>query len=103
MVYAYRREGLDELLVNRVGERGPTELVTQDAFENLEEAMKGGEIFTVAQAHGFFLRKGAHYAHLESVGGLLKRRKVKLRPRAVPAREGRGQRAEGFQKSSPRR
>jgi predicted DNA-binding transcriptional regulator YafY len=28
----YRREGLEELLVSRVGERGPTELVTQEAF-----------------------------------------------------------------------
>lgn len=90
-------------MVSRVGERGPTELVTQEAFEELEEAMKGGEISTVAQAHGFLLHRGAHYAHLESVGGLLKRRKVKLRPRAVPAREGRHQRAEGFQKSSPKR
>jgi hypothetical protein len=32
----YRREGLEELLVSRVGERGPTELITQEVFEELE-------------------------------------------------------------------
>lgn len=38
---AYRREGLEELLVSRVHERGPKELVTEEAFGELEEAMKG--------------------------------------------------------------
>jgi predicted DNA-binding transcriptional regulator YafY len=47
----YRKEGLDELLVSRVGERGPTELITQETFRELEEAMKRGEIATGAQAH----------------------------------------------------
>ena len=47
----YRKEGLEELLVSRVGERGPTELVTGEAFRELEEAMKRGEITTIAQAH----------------------------------------------------
>ena len=72
---AYRREGLDERLVSRVNERGPTKLVMQEAFEELEAAMKRGEISTVAQAHEFLSRRGAHYAHPESVGELLKRRK----------------------------
>jgi hypothetical protein len=35
----YRREGLKELLVSRVHERGPTELITEEAFEELKEAM----------------------------------------------------------------
>ncbi len=73
----YRREGLEELLVSRVHERGPTELVTEEAFEELEEleeAMKGGEIATIAQAHRFLLERGVRYAHPESVGGLLRRR-----------------------------
>ncbi len=48
-------EGLEELLVSRVGERGPTELVTEGAFEELEEAMNRGEIATIAQAHRFLL------------------------------------------------
>ncbi len=47
----YREGGLDELLVNRVGERGPKELVTDEAWEELEEAMKKGQIATIAQAH----------------------------------------------------
>jgi len=75
----YRQEGLEELLVSRVGERGPTELVTEEAFEELEEAMKRGEIATIAQAHRFLRQRGVHYAHPESVGALLRRRKVKLK------------------------
>lgn len=35
----YREEGLEELLVSRVHERGPAQLVTQEAFEELEAAM----------------------------------------------------------------
>jgi hypothetical protein len=70
---------LEELLVSRVGKRGPAQLVTKEAFEELEEAMKGGEIATVAQAHRFHLGRGVRYAHPESVGGLLRRRKVKLK------------------------
>jgi transposase len=75
----YRQEGLEELLVSRVGERGLTELVTEETFEELEEAMKRGEIATIAQAHRFLLERGVRYAHPESVGGLLRRRKVKLK------------------------
>src|SRR3712207_9229321 len=36
----YRQEGLEELLVSRVGERGRRELVTEEAWAELEEAMK---------------------------------------------------------------
>lgn len=75
----YRREGLGGLLVSRVGERGPKELVTEEAFSEMEEAMKRGEIATVAQAHRFLLERGVGYTHPESVGGLLRRRKVKLK------------------------
>ena len=81
----YRKEGLEGLLVSRVHERGPTEIVTQEAFEELQEAMKRGEIATIAQAHRFLLRRGVQYAHPESVGGLLRRRKVKLKTGRVPA------------------
>ena len=101
---AYREEGLEELLVSRVGERGPAELVTKEACEELEEAMKRGEIATVAQAHRFLSGRGVRYAHPESVGGLLRRRKVKLktgRPRHEKADEG--EQEEAFKKSSPRR
>ena len=75
----YRRQGLGELLVSRVHERGPSELVSEEAFSEMEEAMKRGEIATVAQAHRFLLSRGVHYSHPESVGGLLRRRKVKLK------------------------
>jgi transposase len=100
---AYTKEGLEELLVSRVHERGPTELITAEVFEELQEAMKRGEIATVAQTHRFLSQRGVHYAHAESVGGLLRRRKVKLktgRPRHEKADQ---KEQEVFKKSSPRR
>ncbi len=76
----YREGGLQELLKSRVGERGRQELVTPEAFEDLEEAMKKGEIATVRQAHEFLReRHGIEYSHPDGVGQLLRRRKVKLK------------------------
>ena len=101
---AYRREGLEELLVSRVvHERGPKELVTEEAFGELEEAMKGGEIATVAQAHRFLRERGIRYAHPESVGGLLRRRKVKLKTGRPRHEKADAQEQEAFKKSSPRK
>ncbi|MDQ3181956.1 MAG: winged helix-turn-helix domain-containing protein, partial [Actinomycetota bacterium] len=63
-----------------VSERGRQELVTPEAFEDLEEAMKRGEIATILQADEFLRgRHGIEYAHPDSVGQLLRRRKVKLK------------------------
>jgi transposase len=96
----YREGRLRELLVSRVSERGPRELVTQEAFAELEEAMKRGEIATIADAHRFLLERGVEYAHPESVGALLRRRKVKLktgRPRHEKVNE---KEQEAFKKSS---
>jgi DNA-binding transcriptional ArsR family regulator len=45
---SYKKGGLEELLKSRVGERGRQELVTQEAFEDLEEAMKRGDIATIS-------------------------------------------------------
>jgi transposase len=98
---AYRQEGLDELLVSRVGERGPKEILTEEAFEELQEAMKRGEIATIAQAHRFLSDRGVRYAHPESVGGLLRRRKVRLktgRPRHEKADK---EEQEAFKKVRP--
>ncbi len=98
---AYRRGGQRELLVSRVAERGPKELVSEEAWGELEEAMKRGEIATIAQAHAFLVQRGIGYAHPESVGVLLRRRKAKLktgRPRHEKTDEG--QQAD-FKKSSP--
>jgi transposase len=99
----YRKEGLDELLVSRVSERGPTEIITQEAFQELEEAMKRGEIATIAQAHRFLLHRGVHYANPESVGGLLRRRKVKLKTGRPRHERADAEEQEAFKKSSPRR
>jgi len=98
---SYQEGGLDELLKSRVGERGRQELVTEEAFEDLQEAMKRGEIATIAQADGFLReRHGIYYAHPDGVGQLLRRRKVKLktgRPRHEKADE---EEQEAFKKTS---
>jgi transposase len=101
---SYQQGGLQELLKSRVSERGRQELVTQEAFEDLEEAMKRGEIATIAQADGFLReRHGIEYAHPDGVGQLLRRRKVKLktgRPRHEKADQ---KEQEAFKKTSPPR
>ncbi len=91
--------------MSRVHERGPAEeIVTPEAFGELEEAMKRGEIATVAHAHGFLSRRGAHYAYPGSVGGLLRRKKVKLKTGRRPRHEKADtEEQEAFKKSSPRR
>jgi transposase len=98
---AYREDGLGGLLVSRVHERGGRELVTEEAWEALEEAMKEGRIATIASAHRFLSGRGIDYARPESVGALLKRRKAKLktgRPRHEKADK---EEQEDFKKSSP--
>ena len=99
----YRKEGLSELLVSRVHERGPEELVSEEAFEELQEAMKRGEIATIAQAHRFLSERRVHYAHPESVGALLRRRKVKLKTGRPRHENADTQEQEAFKKSSPGR
>jgi transposase len=101
---SYDKGGLEELLKSRVHERGRQELVTPEAFSDLEEAMKRGEIATIAQADGFLReRHGIEYAHPDGVGQLLRRRGVKLktgRPRHEKADQ---QAQEAFKKTSPAR
>jgi transposase len=98
----YRKGDLQELLVSRVGERGPKELVTDEAFEELKEAMKKGQIATIVQAHRFLSERGVEYAHPESVGQLLKRRQVKLKSGRPRHRKANQEEQEHFKKSSPR-
>jgi len=50
---SYQKGGIEELLKSRVSQRGRQELVTPEAFEDLEEAMKRGEIATISQADEF--------------------------------------------------
>jgi transposase len=99
---SYRKGGLQELLKSRVGERGRQELVTPEAFEELEEAMKKGQIATIRQAEEFLReRHGIEYAHPDGVGQLLRRRKVKLktgRPRHEKVDQ---EEQEAFKKTSP--
>lgn len=100
---AYKEGGMEEMLESRVEERGRGELVTEEMFSELEEAAKRGEIATIAQAHEFLLERGIGYSHPESVGGLLRRRKVKLK-RGRPRHEKADHKEqEAFKKSFPRR
>jgi transposase len=100
---SYKKGGLDELLRSRVSERGRQELVTPEAFAELEEAMKRGEIATIGHADEFLReRHGIEYAHPDGVGQLLRRRKVKLktgRPRHEKADQK--EQEEAFKKTSP--
>jgi hypothetical protein len=66
---AYRRGSLGELLLSRLDERGPKELVTDEAWQQLQEAMKEGEIATIAQAHGFLLARGASTTPIRRASG----------------------------------
>jgi transposase len=99
---AYKEGGLEELLKSRVSERGRQELVTPEAFEDLQEAMKRGEIATIGQAEEFLRqRHGIEYAHLDGVGQLLRRRKVKLKTGRPRHEKADPKEQEAFKKTSP--
>jgi len=85
-----------------VGERGRQELVTPEAFEDLQQAMKRGEIATIGQADEFLReRHGIEYAHPDGVGQLLRRRKVKLKTGRPRHEKADPQEQEAFKKTSP--
>ena len=98
---SYRQGGLKELLRSRVDERGRQELVTEDAFEELEEAMKRGEIATIGQAHRFLSKRGIEYSHPDGVGQLLRRRKVKLKTGRPRHEKADTEEQEAFKKTLP--
>src|SRR5215210_8588464 len=77
----YQEGGIEELLKSRVHERGrQEELVTPEALEDLKEAMKMGQIATIAGADEFLSEHhGIEYAHPDGVGQLLRRHKIKLK------------------------
>lgn len=101
---SYQKGGIDELLKNRVHERGRQELVTQEALEDLKQTMKMGKIATISEADEFLReRHGIYYAHPDGVGQLLRRHKIKLksgRPRHEQADQ---EEQEAFKKTSPPR
>ena len=99
---SYSKGALEELLKSRVSERGRQELVTPEAFEDLEEAMKRGEITTIGHADEFLReRHGIEYAHPDGVGQLLRRRKVKLKTGRPRHEEADPEEQEAFKKTSP--
>ena len=98
---SYQKGGIEELLKSRVHERGRQELVTPEAFEELQEAMKRGEIATIGQAHRFLSERGIEYSHPDGVGQLLRRRKVKLKTGRPRHEQAHPQQQEAFKKSLP--
>lgn len=98
---SYRHGGLEELLKSKVDERARQELVTPEAFEELQEAMKRGEIATIGQAHEFLRERGIEYSHPDGVGQLLRRRKVKLKTGRPRHEKADPQEQEAFKKTSP--
>ena len=99
---SYKEGGLKELLRSRVSERGRQELVTPEAFEDLEEAMKRGEIATIGHADEFLReRHGIEYAHPDGVGQLLRRRKAKLKTGRPRHEKTDPRKQEAFKKTSP--
>ena len=99
---SYQNGGIEELLKSRVHERGRQELVTPEAFEDLKEAMKRGEIATIGQADEFLRdRHGIEYAHPDGVGQLLRRHKVKLKTGRPRHEEADQEEQEVFKKTSP--
>jgi transposase len=97
----YRQGALQELLKSRVDERARKELVTPEAFEELQEAMKRGQIATISQAHRFLSERGIEYSHPDGVGQLLRRRKVKLKTGRARHQRADLQEQEAFKKSLP--
>src|ERR671912_780165 len=98
---SYKKGGLKELLRSRVSERGSQELVTPEAFEELQEAMKRGEIATISEADEFLReRHGIEYAHPDGVGQLLRRRKVKKKTGRPRHEETDQKEQQAFKKSS---
>src|SRR5215207_5811343 len=99
---SYKQGGLQELLKSRVDERGcQEELVTPEAFEELQEAMKKGEIATIGQAHRFLSERGIEYSQPDGVGQLLRRHKVKLKTGRPRHEKADLEEQEAFKKSLP--
>jgi len=98
---AYRQGGSEELLKSRVDERGRQELLTPVAFEELQEAMKQGEIATIRQVDEFLKKRGIEYSHPDGVGQLLRRRKVKLKTGRPRHEKADYEEQEAFKKTSP--
>jgi transposase len=98
----YSHGALQELLKSRVDERARQELVTPEAFEELQEAMKRGHIATIGRAHRFLSeRHGIEYSHPDGVGQLLRRRKVKLKTGRARHEKADLQQQEAFKKTLP--
>jgi transposase len=98
---SYQKGAIEELLKSTVHERGPQELLTPEALEDLKETMKIGEIATIGQADEFLrARHGIEYAHPDGVGQLLRRHKMKLKSGRPRHEEADHEEQDAFKKTS---
>lgn len=98
---AYTAGGLEELLHSRVDERGPQEMVTEQAWQELEQAMKAGEIATYSQVREFLAGRGIEYASADSVGTLMRRHRAKLKTGRPRHQQADAREQKDFKKSLP--
>ncbi len=85
---SYRQGGMEALL--RYEQPRKPERMTPEAWQALEEAMKAGEVATLAEARQLLAQQGVLYKGVAGVSALLIRHKVKLktgRPRHQQADE----------------
>jgi transposase len=73
----YQEGGLEALLAYEQSRR--SERMTQEAWSALNEAMKAGEVASLAAARQLLSRQGVHYKGIAGVSALLIRHKVKLK------------------------
>ena len=98
---AYARGGFDELLISRVDERGSQERITEQAWQELREAMKEGEVATYSQVREFLAGKGIEYASADSVGTLMRRHRAKLKTGRPRHQQADAREQKDFKKSLP--
>ena len=70
-------------------------------LQDLQEAMKNGEIATISQAHEFLSERGIEYSRPDGVGQLLRRRKVKLKTGRPRHEKADPKEQEAFKKTLP--
>ena len=75
--------------------------MTPEAFDDLQEAMKRGEIATISQADRFLREHhSVRYSHPDGVGQMLRRKKVKLKTGRPRHEKADASEREAFKKSS---
>ena len=84
-----------------MSERGRQKLVTEEAFEDLKEAMKKGQIATICRVDEFLReRHGIEYAHPDGVGSS-QAPQVQAQDGSPRHEEADSEQQEAFKKTTP--